>query len=378
MKRLSKRMLRRMKYIVLGVLIISIIGGIIGAYGESLLVPPSDGDGQDGVFVRDPLDGYSFSYENDEDYEPYALYITNILRAENGLGTWRYTLALPTDEPLDESDYQYAALGGLSRRLIDLDGALADPLDANVLGDIAATKGLQYGDVYAVFVVDSQIFIYKNGEELVFEELSNYYTDIIYTRNARGIPALRYTRKNGKTALIPFAQQAVILFTGDYLKLTIASGLNDMAVALGSACQIEMLSVNSDIILHNSGMVLESTYAPTGIRMVGIIYDEDENPVTLDSGMQVTGPRPVTGRWCEVCKTEYSGRKERQVEWHLIHVCESADCAYGGYWASCAPEESDLYVANHAAAPWCPYRLCRVCSNELCRLCTLDRAARGE
>ncbi|MDR1570048.1 MAG: hypothetical protein LBS72_06120 [Oscillospiraceae bacterium] len=307
-----------------------------------------------------------------EEYEPIALFLTNILNAEDGLGTYRYTLALPTDEPLDESEPRYASMGTLVRRLIDLDGSLGDPSDASPLADVEATIDAGFADAFAVYFSNNAIYIYRNGETLISEATSDYYTGVTYTKNKRGIPALRYTRKDGSTALIPFAHDCVVLFTGEYEQLVISSSMADEPIVLGAGCMIEKLTVNERVIMHNSGLVEESEYCPKGIQMIGIAYDEEENPITLDSGMFTTGPRPSRGRVCQVCGVEYNGLKTAQLEWHMVHVCEHEDCKYGGFWSSCAPEGSLYNAAIHAAAPWCPYGLCAVCSDTRCALCQQD------
>ncbi|MDR2656599.1 MAG: hypothetical protein LBB86_02085 [Oscillospiraceae bacterium] len=328
------------------------------------------------------LDGGSSSLMEDlsgeEDGEPervVALYRTNILNAEDGIGTGRFTLALSTDAAIDETDPTLAAMAILTRRLIQLDGSLGDPSDASALNDVESTKDVEGADVYAVMAGDRSIFIYKNGELLVSEQMSDHYTKITYTRNLKAQPALRYTRANGKTALFAFEPGSVALFTGDYINLTIDYAMGGLPVALGSGCRIEALHVNSKILMHNSGLVEDSDYPPDGIDMIGIAVDEDQQPVMVDSGMWSTGPRPTHGRLCQVCGEEYNSKIESQYELHLVHACEWPDCKYGGYWASCASEGSDYDPAKHGPAPWCPYGLCAVCSDIRCQFCQADIAA---
>lgn len=333
---------------------------------------PDEGDDEQLPFS----DGWTAS-EDGEEYEPVALFLTNILKAQDGMGTYRYTLALPTDDTLNEKDPQYAAMGMLTRRLIDLDGSLGDPEDASPLSDVAATVDAGYVDAYAVYLSNGAIHIYRNGEEIKAEPVSGHFTGVIYTKNARSIPALRYTRKDGTTALVQFSPYCVALFTGEYEHLSISSSMTGMPVALGGGCAVEKLTVNAKMIMHNSGLVEELEYSPAGIDMIGIAYDADEKPITLDSGAWVAGPRPARGRWCYVCGKEYNGLKSNQRELHEIHVCEHIDCKYGGFWASCAPEGSLYNPALHGPSPLCPYGLCSVCSDTLCPLCAMERPGGG-
>ncbi|GHU73620.1 hypothetical protein AGMMS49992_12810 [Clostridia bacterium] len=312
--------------------------------------------------------------DDDEPEQVIGLYRTNILKAEAGQGTGRYTLAISTETPLDEDDPTTAAMAMLVRRLIQLDGSLGDPSDATLFDDIEATKGIDASDVYAVLVADKSIHIYKNGELVVSEGLNPHFTKITYTHNRQFNPALRYTRANGKTALFGFTQGSVILFTGEYVNLTVDYAMKDLPIALGAGCYIEEFHVNSRILIHNSGLIEDSDYPPEGIDMIGIAVDEDENPILIDSGMWSTGPRRVRGRLCKVCGVEYNGTIESQYELHLIHVCQAPDCKYGGHWASCAKEGSKYDPALHGPAPWCPYVSCAVCSDIRCALCQRDYA----
>jgi hypothetical protein len=149
-----------------------------------------------------------------------------------------------------------------------------------------------------------------------------------------------------------------------------------MPVVFGAGCYIDDLLVHSDVILHNSGLVAESAYSPAGIWMIGIAYDEEANPITLDSGMWTTGPRPVHGTLCKICRKEYNSKKP-EAELHAIHLCEWPDCKYGGQWASCAPKGSLLAPSVHGPASWCPYGLCANCSDIRCAFCQRDLAAKA-
>jgi hypothetical protein len=346
--------------------------GTLGSFAEGGGQTPSWLEGGGSAAMED------LSGEDGEDGEPEqvaALYRANILNAEDGLGTGRYTLALPNDSPLDESNPTLASAAMLTRRLIQLDGSLGDPSDGSPLSDVEATKDIGAADVYAVLAGERSIFIYKNGEQVVAEEMSGHYTKITYTRNLKGQPALRYTRGNGKTALFTFSPGCVALFTGDYVNLTVDYAMSGMAVMLGSGCRIEQFHVNSKILLHNSGLVEDGDYPPEGIDLIGIALDEERNPILIDSGMWAAGPRPVRGRLCAVCKTEYNSKVVSQYELHLIHVCDWPDCKNGGQWASCAQEGSLFHPSAHGPAPWCPYGLCAVCSDIRCALCQADIAA---
>ncbi|MDR0396480.1 MAG: hypothetical protein LBH66_04190 [Oscillospiraceae bacterium] len=348
--------------------------GAMNTFAEGGGETPSWLEGGGSAAMED-LSGDSGEEDEDGGDQIIALYRTNILNAEDGLGTGRYTLAIPNDSPLDESDPTLAAAATLTRRLIRLDGSLGDPSDGSPLNDVEATVDAGFADVYAVMAGDRSIFIYKNGEQVVAEETSGHYTKITYTRNLKGQPALRYTRANGKTALYTFSTGCVALFTGDYINLTIDYAMGGMAVAFGSGCRIEELHVNSRILLHNSGLVEDGDYPPDGIELIGVALDEDQNPVLIDSGMWAVGPRPARGRLCAVCKTEYNSKIASQYELHLVHECEWPDCKNGGLWASCAPEGGLYDPALHGPAPWCPYGLCAVCSDIRCDRCQADIAA---
>ncbi|GHU72430.1 hypothetical protein FACS1894184_20160 [Clostridia bacterium] len=328
-----------------------------------------------GTATVEDLSGGDDTDENGEPERVIALYRTNILQAEDGVGTARYTLAVSTDTPLDETDPTLAAMATLTRRLIQLDGSLGDPSDASPLSDVEATKDIDSADVFAVLVGDRSIFIYKNGEQVVGEEMSGHYTKITYTRNKKAQPALRYCRANGVTVLYTFTPGSVVLFTGDYLNLSIDYALKGVPIVLGAGCRIEELHVNSKILLHNSGLVEDSDYPPDGVELMGIAVDEDQNPILIDSGMWSTGPRRVRGRWCTVCRKEYNGKISDQLDLHLVHVCIWDDCKFGGLWASCAPEDSLYNPAKHGPAPWCPYGICAACSNIRCQFCQQDIAA---
>lgn len=316
--------------------------------------------------VTDELD------DEDDDTEVVALFLTDAKKAQAGLGTYRYTLALPTDDVLDEEDPQLAALGVLVRRLIDLDGSLGDPTDAELPLDVQATRDIEYADVYAFVCYNNVLYGLKNGEELFTEEVSTHYTEIDYTKNKKGVPSLRYTRKDGKTVLQPLSHSCVVLFSGEFKYLHFSESVAGEPVAFGAGAMIEKILCDSRIILHNSGLVEEAEYSPAGIRMIGIAYGEDETPVTIDSGMFATGPRPTRGLTCKVCKGMYSSKRVAQVELHTVHECVWPDCMYGGKWSSCAKEGS-LYAADlHGPAPWCPYGLCASCSSIRCDSCQRD------
>ncbi|MDR2505748.1 MAG: hypothetical protein LBD16_06540 [Oscillospiraceae bacterium] len=318
------------------------------------------------------IEGEQGQFPWEEGGEAVALYLTNIKQAQDGLGTWRYTLALPSDKRIDETDYQMESMAMLSRRLISFDGSMGDPNDADVLLDISATVDCGWADAYAVLRTTGAIHIYKNGEMIRSEQTSPYYTGVVYMMNARGVPALQYTRNDGTTALIPFTPKCVVLFTGAYTKLNITADHKDDTIAFGAGATIEFFRADCHIILHNSGLVEESEYSPAGISMLGIAYDEDSNPITIDSGMFSTGPRPPRGGRCAICGAEYNGKIEEQREWHHANVCEHAGCKFGGFWSSCAKEGSLYYVPLHGAAERCPYGLCSNCSDKLCVYCERD------
>ncbi|HML49188.1 MAG TPA: hypothetical protein PKE04_20810, partial [Clostridia bacterium] len=287
----------------------------------------------------------------------WALYMTNILEAEDGLGTYRYTLSLPTQEALDENNPRIAALATMVRRVVELDGSLGDPSDADILQDVEVTKDLGSATGYALCVKDNVLFLYKDGELFLNEPLHKKYRGVSVARNKRENPAIRFTRKDGTTALIPIEPDFVLLFT-----------FSKEPFVFGAGCHIEKLTVNTDIILHNSGLVEDSYYCPDGIWMVGIAIDEEGEPILVDSGMWSTGPRPAHGAWCKVCSSEI---KRGEAEYHLVHVCEAPGCQYGGLWASCA-KEGNMRPEVHAADPGCPYGLCALCSNDLCTYCQQD------
>lgn len=311
----------------------------------------------------------SESEESEEEDElVWALFMTNILEAEDGLGTYRYTLSLPSEESLDEGDPRIAALATVVRRVVELDGSLGDPADADILLDVEITKNLGSATGYTLCVRDQVLFLYRDGELIENEPLHKKYKGVYVARNKRGAPAIRYTRQDGTTALVPIDPNFVLLFTGDFEEVAIASTFSKEPFVFGAGCHIEKLTVNTDILLHNSGLVEDSYYSPDGIWMVGIAIDEEGEPILVDSGMWATGPRPARGAWCKVCDSEI---QRGEAEFHLVHVCEAPGCQYGGRWASCATQ-GNLRPEVHAADPACRYGLCALCSNELCAYCQAE------
>ncbi|MEG0767398.1 MAG: hypothetical protein RR482_06750 [Clostridia bacterium] len=299
--------------------------------------------------------------EEEEAYEP-ELHETNILDAVDGLGSARYTLVIPERGPWDEKDPRHIALGVLAARLVQLDGSLGDPADADFAMDVDACKDLGEGVTpYVVFRRDNVLHIYINGVLTDSIELNTFYTDIVLTRNKRNTPSVRYTARDGVTRLYPLTEDSVVLFTGDYVKLKFSSMLNGMPVAIGAACHAELLASDANILLHNSGLVEDSTYAPLGFDMVGIFSESDEKENEyIDSGFWMTGPRPVRGIYCMHCKTDY--RSADAALHNTPQACTNPNCRYGGVWYDCV-KSGNLSKAAHEKDPECSLGVCWACGD---------------